>query len=222
MLPTLIDFGGQTFDLHCSGALYWRAQNMLVLSDLHVEKGSRIALKRYFVPPYDTAETLQRLETVIAHFAPERILLLGDVFQDARAYGRMGSADRAQFDRLLGQSKVIWIEGNHDIGAGGHNFVQSHVQDNIWFRHMATDGSDFEISGHYHPAATIRHKGQKVRAPCFVVNERQLLMPAFGAYTGGLDVTDKAMKPFVTPQTKLYLLGPSRVYEAPLEKLDRL
>ena len=218
MSKTLIEWGGQTLELHQSGALYWPAQKTLVLSDLHFEKGSNFLIRRLFLPPYDTAETLNRVETVMAHFKPERIILLGDVFHDAKAWQRMSSENKTWFEKLLGGPQVIWVEGNHDAGST-RDFVDSHTLEGLSFRHIATV-SDFEISGHYHPAAAIRHKGTLVRAPCFVVNARQIIMPSFGAYTGGLDITEEAMAPFLKDDTRLFLLGQEKEYEAPIEKLD--
>jgi len=221
MSPASIDFGGHQIELHQSGALYWHNQHTLVISDLHFEKGSHFLKKRMFLPPYDTAETLSRLEVVIGHYKPKMILLLGDVFHDMQAYSRMSDDNRAWFERLLGHENVTWIEGNHDIGIEGRRFAPTHAQDGLWFRHIASNRDVFEISGHYHPAATIRHKGTKVRAPCFVVNEQQILMPSFGAYTGGLDIIDPAMASFLKAETRLFLLGQDRVYEAPIEKLTK-
>ena len=218
MSNRLIEFAGQAMELHPSGALFWQQQATLVVGDLHFEKASSYHRSGQFLPPYDTAETLRQLSDAVAHFAPERLILLGDVFHDAQAWQRMAVADRDHLLALLDGMDVIWIEGNHDA----HFVLPGQVSHESWqlagitFRHILDPGGQVpEISAHYHPAAVIRHRGARLRRACFVCAPDRLLLPAFGALTGGLDVGDAALAPLRGRDTQLYLLGSDAVFAVP-------
>ena len=218
MSNRLIEFAGQTMELHPAGALFWHEQGTLVVGDLHLEKASSYHRSGQFLPPYDTAETLQRLADAVSLFAPSRLILLGDVFHDGTAWQRMADADRSRLQSLTDGIDTIWVEGNHDAhfvppGHVGHNSV---MIGGITFRHiMDPAGMVPEISAHYHPAAVVRHRGAKLRCACFVCTRDRLLMPAFGALTGGLDVGDAALAPLRGKDTQLYLLWRDAVFAAP-------
>ena len=219
MSNRLIEFAGQAMELHHSGALFWHQQNMLVVGDLHLEKASSYHKSGQFLPPYDTAETLRRLAVVITLFAPARAILLGDIFHDGEAWLRMAAPDRDRLLNLLEGIDTIWVEGNHDehLVPPGHIGQESFELDGINFRHiMNTTGQVPEISAHYHPVALIRHRGTRVRRACFVCTTQRLLLPAFGAMTGGLDVRNTAFAPLRGQDTQIYLLGHEAVFEAPV------
>ncbi len=218
MSSRLIKFAGQAIELHYSGALFWQKQGMLVVGDLHLEKASSYYKFGQFLPPYDTAETLRHLAAAIFHFAPTRLLLLGDVFHDGAAWQRMAVSDRDHLLTLLDGIDTVWIEGNHDehFVPPGHLGQTVYKFGGITFRHiMDMTGQLPEISAHYHPVALIRHRGVRVRRPCFVCTPQRLLMPAFGALAGGLDVGDAALTSLRGPDTQIYLLGNNAVFAAP-------
>ena len=218
MSNRLIEFAGQAMELHHSGALFWHQQNMLVVGDLHLEKASSYHKSGQILPPYDTAETLHRLAVAIKFFTPARIMLLGDIFHDGEAWLRMRVPDRHQLLKLFEGIDTIWVKGNHDehFVPPGHISQESCVLDGINFRHMMdTTEQAPEISAHYHPVASIRHRGTRVRRACFVCAPQRLIMPAFGALAGGLDVGDVVLTPLRGPDTQIYLLGNNAVFAAP-------
>ena len=218
MSNRLIEFAGQAMELHHSGALFWHNQNMLVVGDLHLEKASSYHQSGQFLPPYDTSETLRNLDLTMTLFMPARLMLLGDVFHDGGAWQRMAASDRDWLLTLLDGIETIWVEGNHDehFVPPGHISQKSCKIGGINFRHvMDMTGQVPEISAHYHPVAMIRHRGMRVRRACFVCSPERLLMPAFGALTGGLDVSDAVLAPLRGLGTQIYLLGKDAVFAAP-------
>tara|TARA_B100001057_G_scaffold454959_1_gene501160 strand:- start:82 stop:753 length:672 start_codon:yes stop_codon:yes gene_type:complete len=218
MSNRLIEFAGQKIELHHSGALFWHQQGMLVVGDLHLEKASSYHKSGQILPPYDTAETLRRLSVAMSLFAPKRILLLGDVFHDGAAWQRMASSDRDHLLTLLDRIDTFWIKGNHDehFVPPGYISQTSFKFGGITFRHiMDMTAKSPEISAHYHPVALIRHRGARVRRACFVCTPQRLLMPAFGALTGGLDVSNAALASLRGPDTQIYLLGNEAVFLGP-------
>ena len=218
MSNQLIEFAGQAMELHHSGAMYWHQQDMLVVGDLHLEKASSYHQSGQFLPPYDTSETLRSLALTITLFAPARLMLLGDVFHDGGAWERMTISDRDWLLNMLDGIDTVWVEGNHDehFVPPGNICRQSCEVGGITFRHaMDTTGKVPEISAHYHPVALIRHRGMRVRRACFVCTPQRLLMPAFGALTGGLDVSHALLAPLHGLDTQVYLLGKNAVFAAP-------
>lgn len=213
-MTKLIKFAGHEFELYPSGALFLREYKVMVVSDLHLEKGSHFGMQGLFVPPYDTQDTLERLTACAKEIKPEKLILLGDIFHDHDSFNRM-SLDN--IDRLYGLLKtydVIWIEGNHDAGFSPPDvdMRMEYAYLNLNFRHIATDNEDFEISGHYHPAVTITHKNDKTRRRCFIHDKTKLILPSFGSYTGGLDITDPAIQTLFRSDVKVYPLGKNKVY----------
>jgi len=209
----------------CSGALYWEGERTLLVADLHLEKGSWHAERGIMLPPYDTRETLARLATVIGRYEPERVVALGDSFHDTGGAHRL-SADDLQSLRALQQGRAwIWIAGNHDplIGtrAGGETCSELRMG-GLTLRHEPTAGTaTHEIAGHMHPAARLAAGGASIRRPCFVGNGQRLVMPAFGAFTGGLNVLDEAFRPlFGNGRMDVWMLGESGLYAVPLQRLS--
>ncbi len=202
-----------------SGALWWPTRATLVVADLHLEKGSSFAAHGSLLPPYDTDATLDRLSAAIARLQPARVIALGDSFHDGGARARMAAATAARLTALVGATEWIWVAGNHDPGLGeaGNCPWGGTVRDTITvgalsFRHEA-DGADApgEISGHYHPKATVHLRARRLSARCFVTDGRRLVLPAFGAYAGGLDVFAPPLKALFRRGFEAFLLGPSRV-----------
>jgi DNA ligase-associated metallophosphoesterase len=210
-----ISVAGAGLVADCEGALYWPEQGMLVLADLHLEKGSSFAARGVLLPPYDTAATLARMERVIARYAPRAVIALGDSFHDGEGPDRMGENDRAALARLQGGREWMWILGNHDAaprpGIGGR-FIPVLALDRLVFRHEPT-GAQGEIAGHLHPLARVTAAGRAISRRCFASDGTRLVMPAFGAYAGGLNVRHRAFgKVFGMLPFTAHLLGADRLY----------
>lgn len=207
-----------------SGALYWPGERMLIVSDLHLEKGSSYAARGVMLPPYDTRETLQRLAAVIERYEPARVVALGDSFHDRKALDRIDATDREIVSILQEDREWFWITGNHDgdIAAvlGGH-VLDSLQVGGLTLQHEPHAGvATHEIAGHLHPAARLSMFGHSVRRPCFVGNGRRLVLPAFGAFTGGLNVLDDAFVPlFGSDGMRVWMLGQEGVYPVATRQL---
>lgn len=199
------------------GALYFPALRLLAVSDLHLEKGSSFARRRVFLPPYDSAATLAKLASVIADYRPERVISLGDSFDDAKGAGLMPDIFRQQLKALMAGRDWFWVAGNHDPeapeGLPGET-VQEIAIGGLTFRHEPSGTAvEGEIAGHLHPGARIVRRGQSVRRPCFASDGRRLIMPAFGAFTGTLNVLDRAYAGLFEWATfRAYVLGSRRIY----------
>ena len=178
-----------------SGALFWEEQRLLVVSDLHLEKGSSFAARGVLLPPYDTVATLGRLAAVIARHDPSMVIALGDSFHDRTAHERLSESDRDALSALQARRDWIWISGNHDPALpsdlGGVVATEVAIGP-IAFRHEPT-GASGEIAGHLHPKARVSTRGRSMERRCFACDGERAVMPAFGAYTGGLSIRDAAM-----------------------------
>jgi uncharacterized protein len=209
-----------------SGALLWPDRRTLVVADLHFEKGSAFAARGQLLPPYDTRATLERLEALIAKHRPERVIALGDSFHDGGAGARLASGDRARLARLTGSCDWIWIEGNHDPvppdDVGGRAAAEL-IDAPLVFRHRARGGKAAkrgatgravagEVSGHWHPKAAVHLPPKPISAPCFVSDGRRLVLPAFGAYTGGLNVLDPAVSALFDGDFVVHLVHRHKIY----------
>ena len=204
-----------TFLADLSGALFWQEQRLLVVSDLHLEKGSSFAARGVLLPPYDTAATLARLARLVTHYAPRCVVALGDSFHDGGGPARLADADREALSIMQRGREWIWITGNHDpepaTGIGGA-FTATMTSGALTFRHLPT-GAPAEISGHLHPVARVAHRGRAVSRRCFAADASRMIMPAFGAYTGGLNIRDAMFADvFGTLAFKAHLLGDGRLY----------
>jgi DNA ligase-associated metallophosphoesterase len=208
---------GKSFIADISGALYWPAESVLMVADLHLEKGSSFAARGVMLPPYDTRETLTRLAAVIDRFGPDTVVCLGDSLHDSNGASRMSEEDRETLSILQEDREWIWITGNHDrdVGAalGGH-VVSELTVEGLTLRHEPRAAPiTHEIAGHLHPAAKVSLHGHTLRRPCFAGNGRRLVLPAFGAFTGGLNVLDAAFMPlFGTGGVSVLLLGQEGLY----------
>ena len=215
-----VQVAGAVFVGDPAGALYWPEQGLLAVADLHLEKGSSFAARGVLLPPYDTAATLGRLARLIAHYAPRLVVALGDSFHDQGGPARIADTDRAALRALQRGREWIWIAGNHDpepaTGIGGR-FCEELACDRVVFRHApGTDACDGEIAGHLHPIARVQQRGRTTSRRCFAGDGRRLVMPAFGAYTGGLNVRDRAFADvFGTLSFTAHMLGERRLYAIP-------
>jgi DNA ligase-associated metallophosphoesterase len=199
-----------------AGALYWPQPRLLAIADLHLEKGSSFAERGVLLPPYDTAATLARLSLLIARYTPRLVVALGDSFHDGGGAARLADTDRAALKALQRGRDWIWITGNHDPdpadGVGGR-FAAELAVGPLTFRHLPSGAGDGVIAGHLHPVARVASRGRAVSRRCFAGDGRRLVMPAFGAYAGGLNVRDRAFAAvFDTLAFVVHMLGEKRVY----------
>lgn len=200
----------------CSGTLYWPEERLLAVADLHFEKGSSFATRGMLLPPYDTAATLACLGELVARYEPRTVVALGDNFHDGGGPARLSEGDHATLADLQRGRDWIWITGNHDPdpapGIGG-TFAQLLSLSPLTFRHHPT-GTAGEIAGHLHPSARIYWRGSSVVRRCFATDERCVVMPAFGAYAGGLSIRDRAFAAiFGAAEFTAHVLGRRRVYQ---------
>jgi len=210
----MMDVAGHSLRVDLSGALVWDEQRLLVVSDLHLEKGSSYASRGTLLPPFDTVATLRRLAAVVAHYNPRTVIALGDSFHDRDAHTRLTGDDRAAIANLQVGRDWIWITGNHDPAPHG---VGGEVADEITlgavtFRHEPT-GARGEIAGHLHPKARVATRARTLERRCFVSDGECAVMPAFGAYAGGLSVRDAAFaKLFPKRAFIAHVLGDRRLH----------
>ena len=219
MPKTEITLAGEVFVADLSGALFHPASGTLVVADLHFEKGSFFATRRQMLPPYDTAASLAKLNRAIARYAPNRLIALGDSFHDLRAGERL-SLDDAKAILALGHGRdLIWITGNHDSelpsGLPGDRMDEM-MLGSITLLHQPTTLARAEIAGHLHPVARVATSGGLLRRRCFAQSADKLILPAFGAYTGGLNIRDPAfMSVFHGIVPRAYVLGDTKVFSVP-------
>ena len=210
-----LDVAGVTMSAALSGALFWEEQRLLVVSDLHLEKGSSFAARGVLLPPYDTVATLGCLAAVIARHDPGMVIALGDSFHDRTAHDRLSGPDREAIAAMQARRDWIWISGNHDPALSGDigGVVASEVAIGpIVFRHEPT-GAAGEIAGHLHPKARVPTRGRTVERRCFACDGARAIMPAFGAYAGGLSIRDAAFsKIFQTLGFMAHVLGDNRLH----------
>jgi uncharacterized protein len=197
------------------GALYWPEQGLLAVADLHLEKGSSFAARGVLLPPYDSAVTLGRLTHLIARYVPRCVVALGDSFHDGEGPARLSAEDRDNLLSLQRGRDWIWIAGNHDPKPAsniGGAYREALVLGGLTFCHLPT-GAEGEVAGHLHPVARIAHRGRAVSRRCFAADAKRMVMPAFGAFTGGLNIRDAAFADlFGTLAFTALMLGEGRLY----------
>ncbi len=214
-LSSEVSVAGVTFATDLAGALFWEDERLLIVSDLHLEKGSSFAARGVLLPPFDTAATLAQLGAVIARHDPRTVIALGDSFHDREAHERLSPDDREALSALQVRRDWIWISGNHDPALPrdfGGTVADEVAIGPIVFRHEPT-GAVGEIAGHLHPKARVSTRGRSVERRCFASDGERAVMPAFGAYTGGLSIRDVAFAAiFQTLAFTAHVLGDRRVH----------
>ena len=214
---------GTAVTLRHSGALWIESARMLVVADLHLEKGSAYAMRGQMLPPYDTRDTLRRLQAEVVAAQPDAVVLLGDTFHDRASEDRLARDDAEGLRALSGLTRMIWVVGNHD--ADGPRHLPGEVADEIGveslvLRHEPTPGrQDGEVAGHLHPCARVVASRGSVRRRCFVTDGARMVVPAFGAYAGGLDVFDPALRNLFAPQFHAFMLGKAAVHAVSSQRL---
>ena len=210
-----VTVAGVTLIADLAGALFWEEQSLLVVSDLHLEKGSSFAARGVLLPPYDTVATLSKLAAVIARHDPRMVIALGDSFHDRTAHDRLSAPNREAIASLQARRDWIWILGNHDpaLPSDLGGVVASEVAiGEIAFRHQPT-GARGEIAGHLHPKARVATRGRSMERRCFACDGERAVMPAFGAYAGGLSIRDAAFsRIFGKPSFMAHVLGDDRLH----------
>lgn len=221
---TIINFRGHAFAPLVSGALYWPAHETLLVADLHLEKMSSFARSGQLLPPYDTAMTLERLERDIALTGARKIIALGDSFHRDAGTDTLPDAERARISRLTGTIDWVWLAGNHDPSVhrlGGLCTSEISVSGCV-LRHEPAPGAQGVIAGHLHPAARIAMNGKSTRRPCFVWDENLLILPAYGASTGSLNILSEAFGGlFNRARLQVMVMGRDRLYPVGLNRLVR-
>ena len=215
MTAAPIHLAGERLMLDPMGGLFWPATGLLAVSDLHLEKGTARALSGGLLPPWDTHATLDRLTLLLRRWQPRIVVTLGDSFHDSDGAARLPRTELARLNAMTEAHRFIWVLGNHDphppSGLGG-TWVDSFVTHPLVFRHEAEHGAANEIVGHHHPKASIQARGGVVTRSCFVADAKRIMMPAFGAYTGGLDVRDPAIARLFPAGARAFLLGRERLF----------
>ncbi len=199
-----------------SGALFLPDERTLIVADLHLEKGSAFAARGVFLPPYDSAATLSVLTAAILRHQPARVIALGDSFHDRGGQARLDPACRAALASLQAGRDWLWITGNHDpqIGPalGGETADEIEIA-GVALRHEPDAARlGFEIAGHLHPAAKVRMRGRALRRRCFALSAGRCVMPAMGAYAGGLNLRDRAFRPLFREGVSAHILGDGRLF----------
>jgi DNA ligase-associated metallophosphoesterase len=213
----LITLGGAAFLADPSGALWCAATRTLVVADLHFEKGSAFAVRGQMLPPYDTRDTLFRLAEAVARYSPRTVIALGDSWHNTPGQARMTRDDSAALARLQTGRRWVWITGNHDPSIDsslGGEHMEELTLGSLMLRHQPSErAGGCEIVGHYHPAAKVAVQGRALRRRCFVHDDRRLVLPAFGAFTGGLNVLDAAYDVVIErSRMRVLALGETGVY----------
>ena len=205
-------FRGETLLLDQAGVLVWPRLSLMAVADLHLEKGSACAGRGQLVPPWDSLVTLERLSALVVRHAPSVLVAVGDSFHDARAATRLSPAD--------GATRLIWVRGNHDPlppeGLAGEA-CETFAAEGLLFRHQAWahhghPGAPGEVSGHFHPKARVLTRAGEIVRPCFMTDAHRIMLPSFGAYTGGLEVRSPAIARHYPQGGHAYLLGRDRVF----------
>jgi DNA ligase-associated metallophosphoesterase len=208
---------GKVFRADMSGALYWPGQDVLIVADLHLEKGSSYARQGQLLPPYDTRDTLQRLAEVLDRYDASTVIALGDSIHDLEACQRIGLEELEILQIMQEDREWIWVTGNHDplIGERLGGTVTGDIEvEGIVLRHEPRPGHmTHEIAAHLHPAARLSVHGYTIRRPCFVGNGRRLVMPAFGTFAGGLNILEAPFEPlFSNDGLRVWMLGQEGLY----------
>jgi DNA ligase-associated metallophosphoesterase len=212
MTPLDFDCAGERLQALPAGALHWPARRLLAVADLHLEKGSSYAVAaRKLLPRHDTRQTLGMLEALIEALAPATVICLGDSFHDRQAAARLPDDGRRCIERLAARVRFVWIAGNHDPAPptdGWGDVADEFTAGPLVFRHQARFGSaDGEVSGHFHPVAALTVHGRGLRRRCFLTDGRRLILPAFGAYAGGLNALDPAIAQLFPDDYDALILG---------------
>jgi DNA ligase-associated metallophosphoesterase len=210
-----IELKGQLALLDLTGAMYLPAHDALLVADLHFEKGSSFARRGMLLPPYDTRETLLALSDAVFRFDPKTVIALGDSFHDIGGPDRLGEEERTTLADVQKGRDWIWVTGNHDRilpDSIGGQVVEEISLGSLTLRHEPMAGQQAEIAGHLHPVGKVVMRGRSTRRRCFLTDGQRCVMPALGAYAGGLNACDAAFKPLFPNGFTAHLIGTERIF----------
>lgn len=226
MTAAPIHLGRHRIMLDPLGGAVWPDEGVLAVADMHLEKGSACARRGNLVPPWDTAVTLDRLALLIRRHRPRTVVALGDSFHDRYGAGRMAATDFSRLHAMAQAAAFVWVLGNHDPvppdGLPGAA-VAEWRHDGLVFRHEAVGRADpdsGELCGHHHPKAAIETRAGRVTRPCFVADAHRLMLPALGAYTGGLDIVAPPIARLFPRGGRAFLLGQGRLFTFTLSQVQ--
>ena len=218
---SLISFHGHQLTLNGDGTIYWADEKLLIVSDLHLEKGAALSTGAP-LPQFDTKDTLDRLHACLARHDVSQLICLGDSFHTTERAFRLPMAFGQMIQQIADDHEIIWITGNHDSQLPDRLPGQIKAQithHGITFCHDATPQTTVPtISGHFHPKARVKLRARHLSARCFVQNDYHIIMPAFGSYTGGLNICDAAFSAFLRPRTIIHLTHDNATYSMPYQK----
>ena len=211
----VINFNNHEFKINNDGVLFWLEKKIAIVSDLHLEKGSSFASSGQFVPPFDSEETLNKLINFLKTHEVKIIILLGDTFHDRGALNRMSSKVKSIFDSLVENYEIIFVLGNHEnkMKSAFIKFYERYIVDDIHFLHEAVLEKKYQISGHFHPVASLKINSKQITEKCLIHSENHIIMPAFGEFTGGLNINNPVFKPFLNRNYYIYFLTKKSVYK---------
>jgi DNA ligase-associated metallophosphoesterase len=210
-----IELKGQLALLDLTGAMYLAQHDALLVADLHFEKGSSFARRGMMLPPYDTRETLLALSDAVFRFNPKTVIALGDSFHDIGGPDRLGEEERTTLSEVQKGREWIWVTGNHDRilpDSIGGQVVEEMTLGSLTLRHEPMAGEQAEIAGHLHPVGKVVMRGRSTRRRCFLTDGQRCVMPALGAYAGGLNACDAAFKPLFPNGFTAHLIGTERIF----------
>ncbi|QPC99117.1 ligase-associated DNA damage response endonuclease PdeM [Qipengyuania soli] len=220
MVP--LSFADEEWFLTEGRALYWPRERALLVADLHLEKGSFFARHGQMVPPYDSRETLERVALAIRETGARRVITLGDNFHDSDGSARLEPHAAGMLDALTSAVDWLWITGNHDPhmeARCGGTLAEEIEIGGVILRHQAKRGETRpELSGHYHPRLQVKVRDRSIRRPCAVVSDNEgadgrpsgrMILPAFGAYTGGMNAADPAILNALQPANRIDAVVPA-------------
>jgi len=215
------EFKGHEFSISLDGILFWLDKKIAIISDLHLEKGSSFASGGQLVPPYDSLETLNKLLESLEKNQVKELILLGDTFHDDQAIERMSSDVIALLKSIIDKYKVIFIRGNHDnkLRMDDMIFYEQYKLDGIHFIHEASKKNFYQITGHFHPVASLKVNSKKIITKCLIHSDNLMILPSYGHYTGGLNITKSPLKEFININSIIYLLSKKSVYKLPFKKM---
>jgi DNA ligase-associated metallophosphoesterase len=220
----VLRFAGHMFEPLPSGGLYWHSQQALLVADLHFEKMASFARRGQMLPPYDTGMTLSRLEADLRRTGARRLISLGDTFHRVDASSLLTSSDRMRLDTITEMVDCTWLSGNHDPAphAIGGTCLPELELGGLVLAHEPRRGANGLISGHLHPAARLSMEGRTTRRPCFVHDNRVMILPAYGASTGALNILSPAFSGLLHwPTLEVTMLGKDRTYPVSPRRLVR-
>jgi DNA ligase-associated metallophosphoesterase len=219
-----LTFCGEQLLLDPAGALFWPRLSLLAVADLHLEKGSACARRGSLLPPWDSRDTLERFSALIHTYHPHTIVSVGDGFHDDEGALRLHANEARLLAGIARSARLVWVCGNHDpsppAGIEGECVAQLAIG-TLLFRHQARQGAAGEISGHFHPKARVATRAGDVVRPCFIAAAHRIILPSFGAYTGGLDITSPAIAALFPEGAEAFLLGRTKLFRFAVGKPPR-